>query len=183
MKYDLKWALDAEANGIVLKYLYFWGHRKGKNDEVSASCMSQWYEATFVVDGISYPTAEHWMMSRKALLFDDHPTFEKIIKSKTPGEAKDLGRKVLNFDENLWNEKRFEIVVRGNLAKFTQNKNLGLFLINTSNRILVEASPVDKIWGVGLASDNEQIQNPNTWKGLNLLGFSLMEVRDLLKNN
>lgn len=120
------------------------------------------------------------MMAQKALLFNDKTIFEQIIQSKHPKQAKELGRKVANFDEKVWNEHRFEIVVNGNLAKFSQDERLKAFLLSTGNRVLVEASPVDKIWGVGLEKDDEKIANPLNWNGLNLLGFALMVVREKL---
>ena len=105
---------------------------------------------------------------------------DKILKAKSPAEAKKLGRKVSNYDENIWVENRFEIVKAGNYLKFSQNEELKNYLLNTNNRILVEASPVDPIWGIGLAHDHADANYPEKWKGLNLLGFALMEVRDEL---
>ena len=98
-------------------------------------------------------------------------------------EAKALGRQVSNFDETTWNSKRFDIVVQGNIEKFTQNKDLEEFLLNTKESVLVEASPVDRIWGIGLAVDNEKVKNPKTWNGLNLLGFALMEAREIIRKS
>lgn len=166
-------------HGNSVKYLYFWGHQKPKQG-VSKSCFSQWYEVSFEVDGIEYLTAEHFMMAEKARLFGDAETAEKIVKASNPGEAKKLGRSVRNFNDQLWLEKRFSIVVNANLAKFEQNDELKEFLLGTQNRVLVEASPVDKIWGIGMAVDNANVENPNLWKGDNLLGFALMEVRSRL---
>lgn len=103
---------------------------------------------------------------------------QKIIASANPGEVKKLGRQIKGFNEKVWTEGRFEIVVTGNLHKFTQHKDFKEYLLNTNERVIVEASPVDNIWGIGLAKDSTNIGNPNTWKGLNLLGFALMEVRD-----
>ena len=120
------------------------------------------------------------MMAEKAKLFGDSEARDKILQSKHPKQAKELGRMVLGFQDDVWTEKRSEIVVDGNRAKFLQNEDLKEFLIQTRNRILVEASPVDKIWGIGLAEDDLNIENPLKWKGLNLLGFALMEVRDEL---
>ena len=97
-----------------------------------------------------------------------------------PGAAKAIGREVRNFDQQVWERHRFDIVVEGNLGKFGQHEALKEFLLGTSDRILVEASPVDRIWGIGLAADNADAENPNLWKGLNLLGFALMEVRNRL---
>ena len=166
-------------HGNKVKYIFFWGHQKPKNG-VSKTCLSQWYEASFKDDDIEYMTAEHYMMAEKAKLFNDGDTYKKIINTSNPGKAKALGREVKNFNEQTWITHRFAIVVRGNTLKFTQNNELGEFLLGTGNRILVEASPVDKIWGIGLAADNQKAENPNHWKGLNLLGFALMEVRENL---
>ena len=98
-----------------------------------------------------------------------------------PRQAKDLGRRVRGFDEEKWVATRFELVVRGNLAKFDQHANLREFLLGTGERVLVEASPVDRIWGIGLAADDERAEKPGLWRGLNLLGFALMEVRRALR--
>tara|TARA_B100000287_G_scaffold430464_1_gene485789 strand:- start:584 stop:1186 length:603 start_codon:yes stop_codon:yes gene_type:complete len=165
--------------GNTASYMFFWGHQN-KGPEVSKSCFSQWYESDFTDSGVRYMTAEHFMMAEKAKLFKDLVTYEKIINASNPSEAKALGREVAGFDESLWLSNRFDIVVRGNRLKFGQNPELKEYLLNTSDRILVEASPVDKIWGVGLATDNPDIENPNLWRGLNLLDFALMEVRDVL---
>ncbi|QFT55353.1 Swarming motility protein YbiA [Microbulbifer sp. THAF38] len=121
------------------------------------------------------------MMYHKAKLFGDSNACKKILASPNPGEAKSIGRQVVGFNQNMWDKKRFDIVVNANLAKFSQNIELKEFLLNTENRVLVEASPVDNIWGIGLAQDSPKAQDPNTWKGLNLLGFALMEVRDKLR--
>ncbi|MDO4895796.1 MAG: NADAR family protein [Moraxella sp.] len=178
--YNLDWVINKYQSQNNLKCLYFWGHTPKSNGQMSNACFSQWYDSPFVVDDVTYPTAEHYMMAQKALLFNDMEIFNEIIQSKHPKQAKDLGRKVKNFDENIWNEKRFEIVVQGNIAKFSQNPELKAYLLGTGDRILVEASPVDKIWGVGLARDDDKIHNPLNWQGLNLLGFALMQVRDEL---
>lgn len=162
--------------GEKLKYVFFWGHQRGKGG-VTASCFSQWYSAPFVVDGQRYPTAEHFMMAEKAALFGDYQTRTQVLQAASPGAAKALGRQVRGFDEATWVENRFSIVVRANTAKFAQNKELSHFLQQTGSRILVEASPVDRIWGIGIAQESEKVNNPNLWRGLNLLGFALMHVR------
>lgn len=179
--YDLKWLIEQYRSKQKLKYVYFWGHSKRGDGQLTHSCFSQWWTAPFVVDGITYPTAEHYMMAQKAKLFADEDSFVKIIASSHPKQAKALGRKVLGFDDKVWNEHRFDIVVAGNLAKFAQHPKLRDYLLATGQRVLVEASPVDKIWGVGLAKEDDNIANPLQWKGLNLLGFALMEVRDRLQ--
>lgn len=118
------------------------------------------------------------MMAEKAALFGDSATRDQILQAPNPGAAKALGRKILGFDESIWLQNRFSIVVRANEAKFSQHQELGHFLVQTGSRILVEASPVDRIWGIGLAKDDERVNDPNLWQGLNLLGFALMRVRD-----
>ena len=163
--------------GERLKFVFFWGHQPGKSG-VSASCFSQWYAAPFFVEGQQYQTAEHFMMAEKAALFGDKITREEILKAPNPGAAKALGRKVRGFDETAWIERRFSIVVQANHAKFSQNAELVQFLRATGSRVLVEASPVDRVWGIGLAADDERTNDPNQWQGLNLLGFALMQVRN-----
>jgi ribA/ribD-fused uncharacterized protein len=118
------------------------------------------------------------MMAEKAKLFGDHHVREKILQTKHPKEAKNLGRTVSGFQEEIWIKHRCDIVKRGNVAKFSQNNDLKDFLLQTKDAILVEASPNDNIWGVGLAANDPKIKNPNQWQGLNLLGFLLMEIRD-----
>lgn len=159
-------------------YVFFWGHT---GDKINKGVFSQWKPAEFVVNGITYKTAEHWMMAEKARLFQDDESLQKILKSKTPAEAKKLGRKVKNFDVKVWEEQCFEFVVQGNVHKFGQNQELLEFILSTDNKVLVEASPYDKIWGIGMNQNDVYCVDPLAWKGKNLLGFALMEARERLK--
>lgn len=168
------------ARGKKAKYVFFWGHTADKS-KVSKCCFSQWYNASFEINGVRYATAEHYMMAEKAKLFKNDKLIDEIINASHPNKAKMLGRQISGFTNEIWNAHRFEIVVKGNLAKFSQNKELEVFLLNTGSRVLVEASPVDKVWGIGLAEDHTDANNPFKWKGLNLLGFALMAVRKQLK--
>lgn len=168
--------------GEKLKYIFFWGHQPAKDGKISKSCFSQWWICSFKVDGVEYNCAEQFMMAEKAKLFNDMEMREKILAAKHPKQAKDFGRLIRGFQEDIWLKNRFNIVMRANQAKFSQNEELKKFLMQTKNRILVEASPVDKIWGIGMAADNKNVENPLYWKGLNLLGFALMAVRDELEN-
>ena len=168
--------------GLKAEYLMFWGHQAPRDGRVTQSCFSQWFAAGFTLDGIDYPSAEHFMMAGKALLFDDQPTHARILKAVTPADVKQLGREVRGFDDARWNAARFEIVVQGNLAKFSQHPALADYLLATGDKVLVEASPVDRVWGIGLAADDKKATQPERWRGLNLLGFVLMEVRDRLRN-
>lgn len=120
------------------------------------------------------------MMAEKARLFGDEASHRAIVQAPTPAEAKKLGARVGGFSEETWLQHRFDIVVRGNLARFTQNSELGEFLAKTGDQVLVEASPIDRIWGIGLAEGDPRCQHPEQWQGLNLLGFALMEVRSRL---
>ena len=173
--YELK---EQIARGERLKYLFFWGDKQ-KSAQVDKSCLSQWYLAGFSVDGVYYATAEHYMMAEKARLFDASKV-EQIINAKSPGEAKALGREVDDFNQELWDSVSFDIVVKGNLAKFSQNEEIKEFLLAGKNRVLVEASPKDIVWGIGLSEDDKEAENPYKWRGLNKLGFALMVVRDKL---
>lgn len=180
MKYHLNWLLNRYEEPAKIKFLHFWGHQPARDGQITQSCLSQWWQSAFVIDGITYRTAEHWMMAEKARLFENHALRERIIACTSPGEAKALGRMVENFDEQTWVANRQWIVLTGSIQKFSQNSGLGSYLLNTADRILVEASPVDPVWGIGLSADDPRAHDPTRWEGLNLLGFSLMETRDFL---
>ena len=167
-------------NDSPKEYLFFWGHHK-KEGRVTKSCLSQWYMCNFTVDGVNYSSAEQYMMAEKAKLMGDEKTRIKILKTSDPKEIKDLGKSVKNFDECLWHENKSKIVVKGNYHKFMDNSDLRDFLLSTGRKILVEASPYDIIWGVGMKEDDPNITNPYAWKGENLLGFALMQVREMIR--
>lgn len=173
--------LRAVRRGLRRKYLFFWGHKPLPGGEIGNSCFSQLWPTPFSVNGVRYPTAEHFMMAEKAQLFRDEEARAQILQAGSPKAAKQLGRQVRNFNDPVWVEARLELVVAGNIAKFRQNRELGNYLLGTHDKVLVEASPVDRIWGIGLAADTEQAMNPEQWRGLNLLGFALMEARQRLK--
>lgn len=167
--------------GWAPEYLYFWGHHAEPGEPAGKHVLSQWRECAFEIDGIRYPSAEHYMMAEKARMFGDDDTLARILAAPHPGDAKAWGRRVRNFARAQWEAGCFDIVVRGNLAKFGQNAELRTYLDSTGEQVLVEASPEDRIWGVGLAVDDPRIQNPAHWRGLNLLGFALMKVRATLR--
>jgi hypothetical protein len=133
-----------------------------------------------VLDGATFPTAEHWLMYQKAILFADQDSATQILTAPSPAAAKALGRQVANFDEALWSTRRFAIALTGNQAKFTQHPALATWLLGTRPAVLVEASPTDRIWGVGLPRNSPSIPDPQAWRGDNLLGFVLMAVRTQL---
>ncbi len=163
--------------GGTADYLLFWGHTPKRADAVCASCLSQWFPRAFTVDGLRYATAEHFMMAEKARLFRDAEAVPRILEAKSAAEAKALGRGIRNFDAAAWDGARFDVVVRGNVAKFGQHEDLAAFLRSTKEKILVEASPRDRIWGIGMGASNPDARLPARWKGRNLLGFALMQAR------
>lgn len=167
------------------KCVFFWGACKNASPSkgyanLHKGCLSQWQECSFVVDGVSYSSAEQFMMAEKARTFGDVETLARILSAKLPRKIKSLGREVKGFDGKKWDGVKFEVVVRGNMAKFSQNQELLAFLLGTGDAMLVEASPEDCIWGIGLKESDRDILDPDKWKGENLLGKALMEVRSKL---
>lgn len=178
---DLESLCSAAQSGARLKYLFFWGHTAAHPSAIEKECLSQWYPASSVADRLQFANAEQYMMFGKARLFDDPEAADRILRAPNPGAVKAIGRTVRGFQEPMWQQHRFPIAVDGNFAKFSQSEPLRAFLLNTKQRILVEASPVDRIWGIGLAVDDPHHENPLEWRGLNLLGFALMAVRERLR--
>ncbi|MFF8833590.1 NADAR family protein [Streptomyces sp. NPDC015131] len=172
--------IEQVSRGERVKFLHFWGHTPRRDGTLGASCLSQWWPSPFTVGGVEYATAEHWMMASKARLFGDAEAERKALGAASPAEAKKAGRLVRGFDETVWKRERFRVVVEGSRHKFGSDPELGAFLRGTGERVLVEASPVDRVWGIGLAADDPRAQTPAHWRGLNLLGFALMKARESL---
>jgi ribA/ribD-fused uncharacterized protein len=166
------------ARGEAVEYLFFWGHTPKSPGAVDAACLSQWFPSAFVVEGERYATAEHFMMAAKARLFGDSEARAAIMAAPSPADAKAIGRRVRGYDDGVWAGARAPVVVAGSIAKFAQNAPLGAFLLATGGRVIVEASPRDRIWGIGMGAGNANARAPSRWRGLNLLGFALMEARD-----
>lgn len=162
--------LRIERENIVLFY----------SEKSEYGCFSQWYAAPFTVEGIRYATAEQYMMARKALLFNDYTIYQDIMAESEPRKCKDLGRKVRHFKPAVWDACKQEIVFHANFAKFTQNEELREILLGTGDAILAEASPSDRIWGIGMRADDPKAQFTRCWNGANLLGRTLMSVRERL---
>ncbi len=180
MHYDINWIKNIYHSQKNIQYIFFWKHHPLPDGTIGKQCLSQWWECNFIVDDVKYNTAEQYMMAQKALLFGDKNIFSKIMKASHPYEYKKFGRMIKNFDEKIWNENKCDIVIKGNIAKFSQNEELKNFLKKTGNKILVEASPYDEIWGIGMNPYDEGRFNPFNWNGENLLGFCLMQVRDTI---
>jgi ribA/ribD-fused uncharacterized protein len=139
---------------------------------------SQWHGCRFKIDGIIYNCAEQYMMAQKAVLFKDEDALAKIMATGSPRIQKGLGRKVRGFNPSKWDACSREIVYRGNWAKFTQNDDLQELLLATKGTTIVEASPSDSIWGIGLGEDDPRAWDRKTWRGKNWLGEVLTRVRD-----
>ena len=153
---------------ITNTHIYFWSDK---------DFLSNFYPSSFIVDNYNYRFVEEYIMRQKALLFKDDDILNKIEKANTPYAIKKLGRQVKNFDNITWLEYRDKILYDGLFEKFNQNKDLKKLLLDTNNKILVEASKYDTIYGVGLEESNDNILNEEKWKGENLLGKTLMLVR------
>jgi ribA/ribD-fused uncharacterized protein len=173
---DLDALRAAVTAGDVFGYHTFWGHR-AEPDGV----FSQWWPSRFAVDGVAYDTAEQFMMAGKARLFADDGAHRAILAEPDPARCKSLGRKIRGFDEARWTAARFDLVTQGNVAKFHQSERLRAILLATGDAILVEASPTDRIWGIGMAASDPRVTDPRAWTGLNLLGFALVRARAILR--
>lgn len=180
-KYSLEQLQQDYRAGKKLKYCMFWKTQPASEKTLSRGCLSQWYQSHFFSVVNHYCCMEQFMMYHKAQLFGDEEMMQQILASKDPKKIKALGQKVRNFDETAWSEAKYAIVLNGNYKKFSQNPRLKNFLLQTGDKILVEASPYDGVWGIKMSESDENVQNPLNWRGQNLLGFALMEVRDVLR--
>lgn len=173
MHMDREWLMKHRDE--MPEILLFYGHKT--TDEITEMCLSQWYPCEFEAEGTKYTSAEQYMMAEKARLFGDEEIRDQILKTSDPAICKKLGRKVRNFNQEKWNKNRENIARKGNFYKFSQNAKLREFLLSTGDKILVEASPKDRIWGIGMGKSDPDALDPAKWRGRNLLGFSIMSVR------
>jgi ribA/ribD-fused uncharacterized protein len=177
----LQQAVAEYATNGPTNFIYFWEHdalsHKGKNE----GCCSQWCFSPFSIGDITYSCSEQYMMTEKALLFEDYVAYSAIMNAEHPGEMKAIGKRVANFEESIWKKERMGIVTTANVEKFGQNERLRQWLLDTGNKILVEASPYDKIWGIGYHTLDAPEIKPEDWAGQNLLGWAIMEARKQLQ--
>ncbi|BFU24632.1 protein T24A6.7, putative [Entamoeba histolytica HM-3:IMSS] len=177
--YSMKWLLeDIDINKQQHQYTYFW--KPSIEEEVNKSCLGNWYPSEFDYDGIHYYFCEQFLMGCKAKLFGDDQIFKLILDSRNPYEMKKLGKKVKGFNQEVWDEYKAAVMFEGGLAKFTQNPQLRRFLMETGDDILVEASKFDAVWGIKMEESDERANDPHQWCGENILGFTLMSIRDYL---
>jgi len=153
------------------QYTFFWN-----------GPFSQWFPSKFKVGEQEFNCAEQFMMYSKAIFFDDKKIADQIMQSTSPRDQKKMGRQVKNFDESNWNQVAKSFVYVGNMAKFSQNPNLLEILMKTGDTILVEASPYDRIWGIGLDEVEAKTLPPEQWRGTNFLGLVLTQVKNDIKN-
>jgi hypothetical protein len=144
--------------------------------------LSNWYLSEFTVDGITFSSMEQYMMYKKAVLFEDADITAKILDTNDVVIIKELGRKVSGYNNSVWNGMRQVIIYKGLLEKFRQNEDLGKALLDTGSNTLAECAVKDCIWGIGLSMTDDCRNDMGAWKGQNLLGYSLMLVRDELRN-
>lgn len=170
VEYNINELLNKWESGERAKFLFFYG-----------DYLSQWYGSPFIdEDGVQFTCCEQYMMFNKAMLFGDEAIADKIMQTSYPRDQKVLGRKVRNFDVGIWADRSFDIVYNGNILKFSQNDSLKQRLLSETANIFVEASPYDKIWGIGKGVNVQEIDDPHCWDGLNMLGFAITKVRDKL---
>jgi ribA/ribD-fused uncharacterized protein len=155
---------------ITETHIYFWN-----------GIFCQWHPSLIIEGGQSFNCNEQYMIAKKAETFGDTKMLTEIMNTKYPRDQKALGREISNYDDDVWSDKRFEIVVQANRLKFDQNPDLKEMLLSTGDKILVEASYEDPIWGIGLHFDNDAILDESKWQGQNLLGKAIMLVREELK--
>ena len=155
------------------EFEFFWSNK---------SPFSNWYKVDFELEGLWFNCSEQYMMYKKAMLFNNQEIADEIMNTSSQSKQKALGRKVKDFDAKVWKTNCKQIVYDANKAKFLQNENILKHLLKTDGKTLVEASPVDTIWGIGLAEDDPRAQNRHTWRGMNWLGEVLTKLReDLIK--
>jgi len=152
---------------------FFWG-----------GVFSQWAKYNFTDEyGVTYNCAEQYMMAQKAEIFNDTEMYNKIMASSDPREQKAFGRKIKGFNDEEWDKYKIKIVHDGTYLKFSQHPELKKYLLSTGNKIIVEASPYDRVWGIGLSETDPKRFDPKLWRGQNLLGFIITQVREQLKED
>lgn len=181
-QYTPLWLRSLKKEKKNIDYLFFWSQFGPKNT-ITKACFSQWYPCEFVVDGIQYNCASQYMIAEKARLFGDEESLAKVMAMSADMESEmtNVDKEIKVTDSSVWNEQKFGIVVKGNMAKFSQNERLKKFLVGTGSRVLAEANPIDRVWGIGMRESDKEIEDPEKWYGINLLGFALMVVRDNLR--
>jgi hypothetical protein len=153
------------------------------NPDEQYGFLSNWYLSEFTVDGIGFSSMEQYMMYKKAILFKDADIAAQILDTKDVVAIKEFGRSVSGYNDSVWNGMRQVIIYKGLIEKFRQNEDLRKALLDTGSNILAECAVKDRIWGIGLSMTDDRRNDINAWKGQNLLGYTLMLVRDELRDH
>lgn len=182
--YTLQGLKESLSKGARYEFINFYDFSKKdvKFDHLTNGCFSHFFPIEFCDKrGVKYSNCYQFMMAQKALFFNDHKIFNQIMKTDDHFEQKKLGRKVTNFDLNLWKEVSDDLCYEGNLYKFSQNEKLYEFILSfNANSLFVNCDPNDEMYGIQLTMDDQKAKNPNEWKGFNKLGFQLTRVRHTL---
>jgi len=150
---------------------------KGDYAFFNGGCFSQWWPSNFMIESINFNCCEQYMMFKKAMTFGDVKSAAEIMSEKSPKIMKSIGRRIKNFDNYIWDQIKRDIVYNANYYKFTDNDYLKAILLSTGNKVLVEASPKDTIWGIGLSINDENIEDKKQWRGTNYLGYELTRLK------
>lgn len=150
------------------------------NPEEPYGFLSNWYKSKFTVDGVQYTSMEQYMMHQKALTFNDVEIARQILNETNPARIKRFGREIRGYNDTIWNGVRQIVVYSGLMEKFRQSNELNKLLFDTEDAILAECAVQDRIWGIGLSMSDPDRFDINRWRGQNLLGFSLMKVRETI---
>lgn len=148
------------------------------NPDEENGYLSNWYYSDFSIDDVEYTSMEQYMMYQKAIRFQDISIAEDILATQDVGQIKKLGRRVSGYNDHIWSGIRQIVVYEGLKAKFAQNDNLRKQLVETQDAILAECAVKDCVWGIGLSMHDPNRLNLEQWRGKNLLGYTLMMVRD-----
>jgi ribA/ribD-fused uncharacterized protein len=176
--------IAAERAGVPLDLLRFHGSRPNKLDgALGLGCLHQEWAQPFTVDDVVYHTAEHYYLSHKAQLFGDRAARDAILATPHVPVAKHIASRIRGFDDEIWRAAQYTVVVAGNLAKFTALPELGAFLLATGEQVIVYANPADRVLSIGLSRRDPAVLTPSAWRGQNLLGFALTDVRSMLAAN
>jgi hypothetical protein len=130
---------------------------------------------------VRYNCVEQYMMAEKARLFKDNESLNRIMKATDPSDQKRYGRAVRGFDAQKWSSVCYQVVLRATLEKYRQNPELCEKLLATESLTFVEASPKDKIWGIGMDKNHKDATKPGRWLGKNLLGKAITEARTIIR--
>jgi len=179
LDYNIHWLKNQVKKGEEFEFFYYWGFEGFESIEKHG--FSIWYKSPFTVDQVTYPTMQHYITAHKALIFEDYEQYDKILAAPTPKNAQLLGTEIKDFDEEHWSEHRYDIIKTGNIHKFNQYPSLAEQLLQSGNKVLVEASVTDLVWEAYAERRDYTVIYMDRWSHINVYGFALMGARDFLR--